>query len=84
VFNRVLERILRQRYSAVQIILRTLYGGVSAPDQPVSGMITKEERNLEIYQRYIAGESSAALAQEFGISTRRVIRLVHRYQRRSK
>jgi Mor family transcriptional regulator len=68
----------------VQIILRILYVGVSAPDQPVSGMIpSKEKRNLEIYQRYMAGESSTALAQEFGISTRRVIRLVHRYQRRT-
>jgi Mor family transcriptional regulator len=66
----------------VQIILRALYGGVSAPDQPVSGMMTKEKRNLEIYQRYMVGESSSALAQEFGISTRRVIRLVQRYQRR--
>jgi Mor family transcriptional regulator len=69
----------------VQIILRALYGGVSAPEQPVSGMIpTKDKRNLEIYQRYMEGESSATLAHEFGISTRRVIRLVHRYQRRSK
>jgi len=37
---------------------------------------------LEIVQRYLAGERAVDLAQEFGISVRRVNRLVRRYQNR--
>jgi len=37
------------------------------------------ERNAEIIRRYQAGESSAGLAREFGVSDRRIRRIVQRY-----
>jgi Mor family transcriptional regulator len=50
---------------------------------PVSDLIPEKEwRNQEILRRYLDGERSADLAREFGISVRRVNRLIRRYLHR--
>jgi DNA-directed RNA polymerase specialized sigma24 family protein len=45
---------------------------------------TKTECNQEIVQRYLAGERAADIAQNFGISVRRVNRLIRRYLNRGQ
>ena len=65
---------------AVQRVLAQLYRGVMESTTPVSDMILEKEwRNQEIFRRYMAGERSIDLAREFGISVRRVNRLIRRY-----
>jgi len=39
----------------------------------------KDQRIQEIFARYMAGERAVDLAREFGISVRRVNRLIRRY-----
>jgi Mor family transcriptional regulator len=61
-------------------VLAQLYSGMSEADTPVSDMIPEKEwRNQEIVRRYLAGERAVDLAKEFGISVRRVNRLIRRY-----
>ena len=53
---------------------------MSEAETPVSDMIPEKEwRNKEIVRRYLAGERAVDLAKEFGISVRRVNRLIRRY-----
>jgi len=42
---------------------------------------SKADRNELIYIRYLAGERAAYLAQEFGVSVRRINKLIWRFQR---
>jgi DNA-directed RNA polymerase specialized sigma24 family protein len=64
----------------VAIILRLLYKNQPLPAKPVSDIPPlKADRNQEIVQRYFAGERAVDLAEEFGISVRRVNRLIRRY-----
>ena len=68
---------------AVQRVLTQFYRGMSASETPASDMIPeKEQRNQEIVRRYLAGERAVDLAKEFGISVRRVNRLVRRHHNR--
>ncbi len=65
---------------AVQRVLGQLYSGMIEAEIPVSDMIPEKEwRNQEIVRRYLAGERAVDLAKEFGISVRRVNRLIRRY-----
>ena len=65
---------------AVATVLGIMYGDRPKPEKPASSMIPpKVQRNQEIVQRYLAGERVVDLASEFGISVRRVNRLVRRY-----
>jgi hypothetical protein len=65
---------------AVATVLWIMYKYSPKPNKPASSMIpTKTQRNQEIVRRYLAGESAADLAKEFGISVRRVNRLICRY-----
>lgn len=65
---------------AVQRVLVELYRGMIETETPVSDMIPEKEwRNQEIVRRYLAGERAVDLAEEFGISVRRVNRLIRRY-----
>jgi len=65
---------------AVEIVLCVMYADRPKPTRPASSMIpTKTQRNQEIIQRHLAGERAADLAMEFGISVRRVNRLISRY-----
>ena len=65
---------------AVAIILRLLYKDQLLPAKPVSDIPPlKAEGNQGIVRRYLAGERSVDLANEFGISVRRVNRLIRRY-----
>jgi len=65
---------------AVRQVLLQLYRGVIEAGAPVSNMIPeKDQRNREIYHRYMAGERAVDLARDFGISIRRVNRLIRRY-----
>jgi DNA-binding CsgD family transcriptional regulator len=65
---------------AVATVLWIMYADRPKPTRPASSMNpTKTERNREIIQRYLAGERAVDLAQEFGISVRRVNRLIRRY-----
>jgi len=62
---------------AVQRILELLYRGEVESTTPVNDMIAeKEQRNQEIYDRYMAGERAVDLAKEFCISVRRMNRLI--------
>ena len=70
---------------AVEIVLWVMYADRPKPTRPASSMIpTKTDRNREIIRRYLAGERAVDLAQEFGISVRRVNRLVRRYLNRGQ
>jgi hypothetical protein len=42
-------------------------------------LIANLKRNQEIVRRYLAGERAVDLAKEFGITVRRVNRLIRRY-----
>ena len=65
---------------AVRQVLTQLYRGMIEVNTPVSDMIPeKDQRNQEIYKRYLAGERAFDLAREFGISVRRVNRLIRRF-----
>ncbi len=65
---------------AVQRVLAQLYSGMIEAETPVRDMIPEKEwRNQEIVRRYLAGERAVDLAKEFGISVRRVNRLIRRY-----
>jgi Mor family transcriptional regulator len=43
---------------------------------------TKAERNNSIYERYMAGERAVDFAREYGISVRRINRLILRVKNR--
>ena len=65
---------------AVRQVLAQLYRGMIESDSPMSDMIPeKDQRNQEIFARYMAGERAVDLAWDFGISARRVNRLIRRY-----
>jgi Mor family transcriptional regulator len=65
---------------AVRKVLAQLYRGMTELDVQVNDMIPeKDQRNQEIFARYMAGERAVDLAREFGISVRRVNRLIRRY-----
>lgn len=65
---------------AVATVLWIMYRDRPKPEKPASSMIpAKTLRNQEIVRRYLAGERAADLAKEFGISVRRVNRLIRRY-----
>src|SRR5437763_12580132 len=61
-----------------RVIERT-YRGLPLPNPQQFQHLSQEDRNQEIYHRYIAGERTADLAKEFRISVRRVNRLIRRY-----
>jgi Helix-turn-helix domain len=70
---------------AVAIILRLLYKDQTLPTKPVSDIPPlKADRNREIYDRYLAGERAIDLAREFGISVRRINRIIRRYLNRGQ
>ncbi len=65
---------------AVQRVLAQLYRGIEEASAPVMDMIPEKAwRNREVIRRYLAGERAVDLAREFGISVRRVNRLIRRY-----
>ena len=52
---------------AVRRLLRLLYADMELPSEAINDFISpKEERNREIYRRYIEGERAADLAEEYG------------------
>ena len=70
---------------AVAVILRLLYKDQLIPAKPVNDKPPlKAERNQEIVRRYLAGECAVDLAEEFGISVRRVNRLIRHYLDRDR
>ncbi len=71
--------------TAVAVVLRLMYADKTILDKPASSMIPpKTERNQEIVRRYLAGERAVDLATEFGISVRRVNKLIRRYLNRGQ
>ena len=67
---------------AIAIFKLLIYPSPRTSRLPASAAIPeKVERNLEIYRRYIAGERTQNLADEFGISIRRVNWLIKRFRR---
>lgn len=70
------------RSSAAAIVLRLLYKDQPLPKSPVSDTPLKVDRNQEIYNRYMAGERAVDLAKEFGISVRRINKLIRQIQLR--
>jgi hypothetical protein len=70
---------------AVAVILRLLYKDHPLPAKPVSDIPPlKADRNCEIARRYLVGERAVDLAKEFGISVRRVNKLIRRYLDRNR
>ena len=68
----------------MRIVLRRLYLGMIEPTEPVTDEIPeKDQRNFEIYTRYMNGERAVDLATEFHVSVRRVNKLVRRYINRN-
>ncbi len=43
---------------------------------------TKEARNAEIYQRYLAGERGVDLAREYGMSLQRIYKIIRNQKKR--
>ena len=76
-----LEIISRDKFVfSVTLVLKVFYFEVTAPTVPVSSMIpVKVDRNRELIERFLAGERAVDLAGAFGISVRRVNRIVRRY-----
>ena len=67
--------------AAVQRILHQLYLGQWYSTQPITDLIPAEEdRNFEIYKRYVAGERAVNLAEDYDISLQRVYVLIRRHQ----
>ena len=67
--------------AAVHRVLHQLYLGQTLSTQPVTDLIpTEEERNFEIYKRYIADERAVDLAEDYGVSLQRIYVLIRRYQ----
>jgi Mor family transcriptional regulator len=65
---------------AVHRVLHQLYLGQSLPTHPVTGRIlTEEERNTEIYQRYVIGGRAIDLAEDYRVSLQRIYVLIRRY-----
>ena len=53
-------------------LIEWLYQDLAQPEPMLYRNYSPVERNAEIVQRYLAGESSAELAKQFGISDRRI------------
>ena len=67
--------------AAVHRVLHQLYVGQQQSTQPITDLIpTEEDRNLEIYKRYAAGERAADLPEDYGVSIQRIYVLIRRYQ----
>jgi hypothetical protein len=64
---------------AETLLLEWLYAGRDEPRPLKYNHLSRRERNAEIIRRFRAGESAIVLAQEFGISDRRIRRLIQRY-----
>jgi hypothetical protein len=67
--------------SAAAILVWLLYKDQPLPKSPVSDIPPlKADRNQEIYNRYMAGERAIDLAMVFGISVRRINKIIRRIQ----
>ena len=61
--------------SAVHRVLHQLYLGQALPTLQVTDLIPLEEvRNAEIYQRYVNGERTVDLAEDYNVSPQRIYR----------
>ena len=70
-YQTILRDTLRVAISVFKLLM---YPTPCTSMLPASAAIPgKVDRNLEIYKRYTAGEHAQILADEFGISVRRVI-----------
>jgi len=70
---------------AIEYILWVYWTEKPAPREPASSMIPpKTERNLEILHRYRSGERAIDLAMHYGISVRRVNRLIHKFESKER
>jgi hypothetical protein len=66
---------------AVGTVLWLMYAHRPRRTTPASSMIPEKiQRNQEIVRRYMAGENAPNLAREYGISVRRLNRLIHRFR----
>jgi len=66
-------------HTAISVLKSLLYPTPRISKLPASAKIPPNiDRNREIYNRYLAGERAQKLADEFGISVRRVNWLVNR------
>jgi Mor family transcriptional regulator len=53
--------------------LKLLYAGMKLPSEPLTDYKPpKEDRNREIYRRYLEGARAVDLAAQYGISLQRV------------
>ena len=62
--------------------LNFLYGNKPASDTPVSHMTPpKDDRNREIYRRYLEGARAVDLAVEYGMSLQRIYVIIRKGRR---
>ena len=77
--------MLRQPFAGCGDHFAAIVKDQPLPAKPVSDIPPlKADRNQEIVRRYLAGERAVDLAKEFGISIRRVNRLIRRYLDRNR
>src|SRR5258706_3366108 len=65
----------------VHVFLVLLYGPMPPSTSPITNAIPpKTDRNKEIYQRYLAGESPYVLAREYRISEQRIFVIIRKFK----
>jgi hypothetical protein len=66
----------------VHVFLILLYGNTPPSSSPITNFTPpKTDRNLDIYQRYLVGESASELALEYSISEQRVFVIIRKFKR---
>ena len=64
---------------AVRRLLHLLYAGMVIPNKIVNDFVPpKEDRNREIYRRFLAGARAVDLAELYHVSLQRVYALIRR------
>jgi len=76
--ERFQDRRLLTSFEAMNFLVELLYAGRSL--QPKRW--AKRERIAEIYRRYVVGEDSMALARVYGVSDRRIRKIIARERKR--
>jgi DNA-binding NarL/FixJ family response regulator len=66
--------------SAIQHVLELLYWNAPFPEVPLTNKhISLSERNQQICERYVAGETLEEIAQGLGLSHQRVHQIIRRW-----
>jgi hypothetical protein len=65
---------------AIQHVLELLYSNIPLPEVPLTDKhVSLSERNQQICERYVAGETLEEIAQSIGLSHQRVHQILRRW-----